>query len=497
VKPNFAQSRRDPSAHGLDEATVAIAVRPSEVEPTLRRGASKESAPPKQVLDLLAVALSHGRFVDASTALATELATMFHCDRVSVGFLRKRYVTVAAMSHSAEIHERQSLIQQIANAMDECADQQRTLVFPAPADGKPSITHFHAKLAQRSTSAQLCSVPIVRQGALCGVITFERKANQPFEANTVRLLEHVASLLGPVLDLQCARERGLFAMLRERMGGQIKSCLGSGYLTTKLIAGSLALIVLVAAVIPAQYRVSAPARLEGSVQRMVVAPADGYLKQVHVRPGNLVKQGQLVAELARETFDLERRKWESEIAQYENAYRDAMAKHNRLEVVTAQARIEETRAQLALANDKLDRTQILAPFDGIVIKGDLTQSLGAPVKQGDLLLTIAPADDYRVMIEVDERDIADIRVGRHGNLALTASPKQAFPITVLRPTPVAASADGRNYFEVEAKLNATDDVLRPGLKGVAKIEMEQRSLLWIWGHRAMDSLRLMTWSWIN
>jgi multidrug resistance efflux pump len=233
------------------------------------------------------------------------------------------------------------------------------------------------------------------------------------------------------------------------------------------------------------------------VQRMVVAPADGYLKQVHARPGDVVKQGQLLAELAQETFDLERRKWESEIAQYENAYRDAVAKHNRLEVVTAQARIEETRAQLALANDKLGRTQILAPFDGIVIKGDLTQSLGAPVKQGDLLLTIAPRDDYRVMIEVDERDIAHVRAGRAGNLALAASPKQTFPITVLRPTPVAVSADGRNYFEVEAKLDATDAVLRPGLKGVAKIDVAQRSLLWVWSHRALDSLRLMTWSWFN
>jgi multidrug resistance efflux pump len=287
----------------------------------------------------------------------------------------------------------------------------------------------------------------------------------------------------------------LFALLKDRAGKRIQALFGSGYASAKLTIAVLASLVIAAALVPGQYRISAPARLEGSVQRMVVAPTDAFLKQVFARPGDVVKQGQALAELAQEAFDLERRKWESEIAQYENAYRDAIAKHDRLGVVTAQAHIDETRAQLALVNDKLARTQILAPFDGVVIKGDLTQSLGAPVKQGDSLMTIAPRDDYRVILDVDERDIADIKVGRAGQLALAASANEALPITVVRATPVAGSADGRNYFEVEAKLDAKADVLRPGLKGVAKVDVGQRSLLWIWGHRIVDSLRLLTWSW--
>jgi len=67
-------------------------------------------------------------------------------------------------------------------------------------------------------------------------------------------------------------------------------------------------VLLGAAFITTDYRVSAPARLEGAVQRVLAAPADGYLKQTHVRPGDHVKEGQLVAELADEDLSSRRGK---------------------------------------------------------------------------------------------------------------------------------------------------------------------------------------------
>ncbi len=94
-------------------------------------------------------------------------------------------------------------------------------------------------------------------------------------------------------------------------------------------------------------------------------------------------------------------------------------------------------------------------------------------------MTMAPEHDFRVMLEVDERDIGEVRIGQPGSLALTALPGRCAPFEIDRITPVASPAQGRNYFEVEAKLKAKDAELRPGLMGVAKIEAGSRSLLWI------------------
>ena len=51
-------------------------------------------------------------------------------------------------------------------------------------------------------------------------------------------------------------------------------------------------------------------------------------------------------------------------------------------------------------------------FDGIVIKGDLSQNLGAPVQRGEVLMVLAPNDSFRLILEVDEADIAAVRPGQ-------------------------------------------------------------------------------------
>ena len=88
----------------------------------------------------------------------------------------------------------------------------------------------------------------------------------------------------------------------------------------------------------------------------------------------------------------------------------------------------------------------------------------------------------------------DIRPGQSGRLVLAASPDQSLELKVLRVIPMAASAAARNYFEVEAALDTRGQALRPGLRGVAKIDAGRHSMLWMLTHRALNWLRLAWWS---
>ena len=76
-------------------------------------------------------------------------------------------------------------------------------------------------------------------------------------------------------------------------------------------------------------------------------------------------------------------------------------------------------------------------------------------------------------------------------------PTQRLPVTITRVTPVATAEDGRNYFRVEARLDAPSAVpLRPGMEGIGKIDVDRRRLVWIWTHEMIDWLRLKLWSWL-
>jgi biotin carboxyl carrier protein len=447
--------------------------------------AARGPAPLDAVLRCQAALLARGPLAQAATALATELAEILHCRRVSVGLLQADRIRVVGSSQAGDIDPRHEAAAAIAAAMHEALDQQLAVSWP-PLDGQRAIT-----LAQRQLAgtAQACSVPIVAAGRTLGALTLERGPERPFQAAEIALCEDVASFAGPVLAMKQAADAPWHARtadwLRERFAAP-------GRRRLAWASGLLALVLMLA--VPLPWRVSAPARLEGSIQRAVVAASDGFLQQTNVRPGDRVQAGQLLAQLSSQDLELERRRRESELRQHENGYRAALARNDRTQMVVSQSRAAEAQALLGLAETQLERSQLVAPFDGVVIKGDLTQNLGAPVHKGEVLMVLSPADSFRLVVEVDETDIAAVQPGQRGQLALAARPEQPLRFITRRIVPVATAAEGRNYFEVEAALDEAQASLRPGLSGVAKIEVGQRSLGWLLFHRAAAWLRLALWT---
>jgi multidrug efflux pump subunit AcrA (membrane-fusion protein) len=140
---------------------------------------------------------------------------------------------------------------------------------------------------------------------------------------------------------------------------------------------------------------------------------------------------------------------------------------------------------------------MVAPFDGLIVSGDLSQSLGSPVERGQVLFEVAPLEDYRVALQVDERDISHVVVGQRGELTVSSMPGERYGFTVTRITPVNSAKEGRNFFRVEATLETKPGPrLRPGMEGVGKIYVEERKLVWIWTHAFTDWVRLWIWSWL-
>ena len=147
---------------------------------------------------------------------------------------------------------------------------------------------------------------------------------------------------------------------------------------------------------------------------------------------------------------------------------------------------------------QLSRVRLTAPFDGVVIQGDLRQQLGGPVKRGEPLLTLAPGLDWRVILDVGESDVAQLERGQTATLRLAAMPGQPIALVLARVTPVArTTADGVRY-EVEAwpaGKGAGLAGLRPGLEGVAKVELPARPFLTRWFTKAWNWLGMTAWSW--
>ncbi|MBK6973395.1 MAG: efflux RND transporter periplasmic adaptor subunit [Sterolibacteriaceae bacterium] len=442
-----------------------------------------------RLIQIQATLLGRSSLAEAATELANELATALHFDRVSIGLIEGGKASLLALSHSAEFQQGQSVPRQLVAAMEEAVDQRCTVVHPPLPGDKPRIVIAHTELALKAGTS-LCTVPLINEGQVVGAVSFERPAGAAPAPAEVALCEHIACLVAPLLALRLRAERSPWARALELLKG-------SGGRRLKISAAAVALLLAALTFIPIDYRIGAPARIEGSIQRVLAAPMDGFVRKAHVRPGDTVRAGDLLVELLDQDLLLEQRRWESELAQHENAYTAAMVRADRAQFAVRQAKATEAQAQLDLVRSQLERSRVLAPLDGIVIKGDLTQAPGAPVKRGDVLLTLAPSGEFRLIIEVDERDIRDVREGAKGSLALSALPGETLPFAVDRVTPVAVGKDGSNAFEVEARLESSPQLLRPGMQGVAKIEAGRQSAGWVLTHRIVDWLRLAVWSWVG
>ena len=153
------------------------------------------------------------------------------------------------------------------------------------------------------------------------------------------------------------------------------------------------------------------------------------------------------------------------------------------------------KARLDLIESRLKRTVIKAPFKGFILSGDLSQRMGASVDKGEVLFEVAPLDDYRIILEVNERNIADIKEGQRGQMIISALPNEKFAFVIEKITPISSAKEGLNYFEVEARPESVSERFRPGMEGVGKIYVDRRKLISIWTRNMWEWFILWKWSW--
>jgi Barrel-sandwich domain of CusB or HlyD membrane-fusion/GAF domain len=448
------------------------------------------------VLELLAGVFNTEGFAAACRAAATALAHEFACERVGIGFSRYGSIRVAEISHTAQFGQNMNTVRLIRDAMEEAMDQRAALLYPGSPD-EPHVMRAHAALAAAHNSGSILTVPMFAHDRFIGAITFEHSGEQPFDTETMAVLDGAVCALAPILETMRRDDRWLIARLVDAIERQGSLLFGPDQWGRKLaLAGAIAAAGF-AYFATGMYRVTGDAEIEGRIQRSVVATFNGFIKDAPARPGDSVTEGQTLAVLDDSDLVLERLRWVTERQQKVFERERAIGERDRAKVNITSAEIEKAEAQIKLVDEELSRTRITAPFNGIVVSGDLAQQIGAPVQRGQVLFEVAPLDSYRVAIEADESQIGDIHVGQSGRLVVTSLPNEIFPITVSKMTPVAKAHDGHNFFRVEARLNDGAPQLRPGMRGAAKLDVDDRRLAWIWGRSFINWVTLFAWRWFG
>jgi RND family efflux transporter MFP subunit len=451
-------------------------------------------------LDILSLGSEHAKPEAAAMAIVNEAQSLLECDQISIGLIRGARtaprIKLLAMSYSAWFRKRSALVEALETAMEEVYDQNATVAWPPVAGTARAISVAHADHVRSSRTAHMLSVPLSDESGPIGVMTCERREDRAFDSETHLTAEAIAALIGPVLELKRRNRRWFGGRLVDGTVHVLGVLLGPRRLSWKLLALVLIGLGVAAATVTGPFRIQADAVLQGAQKRVASAPFAGYIAEAPYRAGDTVRAGDLLVRLDDTDMVLEELRWRSEIDRLISQVRTAQADYDRSQVALLEAQIEQARAQLTLAQAELSRTRVLAPMDGLIVSGDLSQKLGAPVQLGEVLFEIAPVDQFRIDIYVDERDLRHVSEGQTARLILTGRPEGALAIRTQRITPVAEARSGANTFRVEAELVDTPPPgLRPGMQGLAKIDAGEALVAWAATRRLVDWLRETAWTW--
>ena len=459
----------------------------------------------QHVLQLASTVATADGFSSAAMNLCNELATRTGAVRVSLGWVMGNYVKgtrikLKALSHTEQFDKKQELAVQLVKTMEECADQGDGLgeivQFDPSGQSSQNVTREAQALSRMSGGNTILSLPLRRKEDCCGVITLEFAPSTKIGAQAATGLAVAVELLAPQLYDRYQNDRWLITKAGISARETLKMLTGPKHMLAKsLIALGIAAILFITFYKP-MYHVTAPFQFDAIDRRAFSVPFEqATLQTVHVKPGQQVKKGDVLLEF--ETYELKTQMYR---AMHEKNAAEAQArafKSDPTKTADYLKSLEDAKAAAASERyyqSQIDKATIVAPFDGVILSGDLMEKRGSVFKQGEPLMEMGTSSDLRVEIAVAERDIQDVEVGRKGKLATSSLPHEKFAFTVDRIVPLSEGKEGNNFFKVYGTISGErKDEWRPGMAGEAKIEVENRSLAWIWTHRFTDWVQLKWW----
>jgi len=251
----------------------------------------------------------------------------------------------------------------------------------------------------------------------------------------------------------------------------------------KIIVVVFTVLLLGLLIMPVHFPIKVDCTIEPVLRRVVSAQFDGILKESFVQPGDLVKKDELLAQM-----DDKQLRWKQAelIATRDKAVRqrDLAMADPRMPVATAQMSQLEADGidlELKLIAFKQQNLELRAPFDGMVLIGDLDRAQGIPVNQGDVLFEIGPVNQMITELMIPSYDISLVEVGDELSLHLASFPGENWQAKIGKIRPQAETVDGKTVFVAEATLTLQPDgpVLRAGMKGRASVRGDEAPLAWV------------------
>ncbi len=243
----------------------------------------------------------------------------------------------------------------------------------------------------------------------------------------------------------------------------------------KKILLSVAAVFILLFVIPVRQTILAPADVAPKDPFLVSSSIEGIIKAISVNPNQNVKANQILFSLDKITLQNKYEESEKTVEIAKERYRKAFQQayvnpEGKSELLVLKEEVDKANNDYDYAKLLLERSDIRAKFNGIVIFSSAKDWLGKPIKIGEKVMLLAGSDNKQLDILIPQSDMIEIHQGDKVKFFPDVNPLHAIAARVDYASFVATvTPSGKLNYYVAANFNEKNNIPRYGAHGTAKV----------------------------
>jgi RND family efflux transporter MFP subunit len=285
-------------------------------------------------------------------------------------------------------------------------------------------------------------------------------------------------LLKPVLD----KKRKFLALEKRRRA-------------VLVVGGVAALLFLL--IFPLPLRVVGDATVSAAQSVLIQPEVEGTIQRVEVREGDAVSAGATLASIS----DWQYR---AQLAAAQARYETAVSQMNRAlnsndggEAGIQRIQADYWASELARARERLERTHLRSPINGIVATPHVEDLVGRRLMPGDTFAEVVDTSRAIVDVAIDADDVMLLHPGEKSSIKLDGFPTRTFHGEVIVVSPRSQVQGAERFFFARVLVPNPDGAIRDGMQGRGKVltgwspagkVLFRRPAIWIWSK---------LWSWVG
>ncbi|MGB0715730.1 MAG: efflux RND transporter periplasmic adaptor subunit [Phycisphaerae bacterium] len=435
--------------------------------------------------------------IELAFTITNELRNKLACEQVILGMVKHARVNIISISGLDEVKKQSPGVVCMTGAFEECLDAGMPIVQTQrggwAGDEEKRNYRLHGKWHGIANGDAVASVPLFSGDEIVAVLGLRFRRDHDFEAERLDDIRKRVEPYAASLRLAMRARRNLAGHCIDAARETVGYVMEPNAWGRKIAAATAIMASLWVGFGSMDHEIGVDAAITAAESRHIANPIDAILLTAPKVEGDPVKAGEVLAQFDQRDLLQEREQLQAELAVADINTDIARASDSPYEVTLAESKAKLVRTKLDIVNRRIEQATVVSPIDGIIVSGDLRRRIGGVLQRGEPLYEIAPMDRWTLELKIPDSVSDEVEAQLDGEFASFARPDQLHGFRISRVKQSARPLDARNVFIAEADIRSNEDWIKPGMEGIAKVNIGQRRVWWIFFHKAIDYLRVNFW----